>query len=136
LKEGLIPLAGDRNTLVYDFSFNGNQSQQYAFELVLSSAQKPQKVNSQPKSNVIAKNNTGFMVSPNPAKNYFDVNLSAYKNAGSVTLKLSDISGKTILQQKMNAGIQRVHLPFLQKGMYIVTITSGKESQNQKLVIE
>ncbi|HEX5150440.1 MAG TPA: T9SS type A sorting domain-containing protein [Parafilimonas sp.] len=130
------PVASDRNKLVYDFSFNGDASKQNAFELVLSFAKRTQKVSSQAKGDVIAKNNAGFMVSPNPAKNYFDVNLSAYKNAGSITLKLSDISGKTILRQKMNAGVQRVHLPSLQKGMYIVTIISGKQSQNQKLIIE
>ena len=130
------PLASDRHTLVYDFSFNGDQSKQNAFELIISFAKKPQQVTSDAKSSVIAKNNTGFMISPNPAKNYFDVNLSAYKNAGSITLRLSDISGKTVLQQKMNAGIQRVHLPSLQKGIYMVTITSGKQSQNQKLMIE
>jgi hypothetical protein len=45
-------------------------------------------------------------------------------------------TARAILQQKMNTGTQRVYLPSLQKGVYIVTITSGKEIQNQKLVIE
>ena len=104
--------------------------------MILSSAQAPQKINSQAKSGVTAKSNSGFTLSPNPARNYFNINLSAYKNAGSIMLKLTDISGKLILQQKLNATIQRVDLPSLQKGIYIVTIISGKQTQNQKLVIE
>jgi hypothetical protein len=136
IKRVFNPGAGNRNTLVYDFTFNANQSQQYAFELILSSASRPQRINSETTNDITATNNAGFMLSPNPAKNYFDINLSAYKNAGNITLKLSDITGKAVLQQKMNAGAQRVYLPSLQKGLYIVTVISGKEVQNQKLVIE
>ena len=40
------------------------------------------------------------------------------------------------MQHKMEAGMQRVDLPSIQKGIYIVTITSGKEIQTQKLVVE
>ncbi len=138
IQRTLNPLAGNRNSLVYDFTFNGsgNQPKQYAFELILSTAAKPQNIKSKTADNAITINKSSFILSPNPAKTYFNINLSAWKNAGDIVMKLSDISGKLIIQQKMNAGIQKVNLPALQKGVYIVSVSSGKEIQNQKLVIE
>jgi hypothetical protein len=135
IKSVLNPLASDAHKLVFDVTFNNGQSQQQ-FQMILSSGQVPQKINSQTKNEATGKSNSGFILSPNPARNYFNINLSAYKNAGSIMLKLTDMSGKLILQQKLNATIQRVDLPSLQKGIYIVTIISGKETHNQKLVIE
>jgi hypothetical protein len=130
------PFAGNSNTVVYDFSFknSGNQSEQYAFELILSSTVKPKDLSSKQAGNVVI-NKSSFVLSPNPAKNYFNINLSAWKTGGTIMLRLSDVSGKLIMQQKMYAGIQRVDLPVLQKGLYIVTITSGKETRAEKIVI-
>jgi len=128
------PLASDAQHLVYDLNFNRN-GKLYAYELILSTA-KPQSAGSKTAGNAVAANNRNFAISPNPAKNYFNINLSAYKNAGDIILKISDVSGKLIMQQRMNAGTQRVNISSLQKGMYIIAIVSGKEMQTQKLVVE
>lgn len=129
------PLASSGNSLVYDLSLNaGNRS--YAFEMILSNAPKTQPVVNNQQDNSIVANSNSFVISPNPAKSYFNVNLSGWKNTGNIILRLSDVSGKTILQHKMEATMQRIDLPSIQKGIYIVTITSGKEIKTQKLVVE
>ncbi len=129
------PLAGDGKNLVYDVTLT-NGGKQYAFELVLSADSKSKSISSAKTENAVTREQRNFVISPNPAKNYFNINLSSLKNAGDIKLKLSDISGKTIMQQKVIAGMQRVNLPSLQKGLYIVTLISGKEIRTQKLVVE
>lgn len=129
------PLAGDGNSLVYDLSLNTG-GRQYAFEMVLSTAPKAKAVNSNQADNIIVAGKSGFVISPNPARSYFNVDLSGWKSAGNIILRLSDVSGKTILQRRMGAGMQTVNLPSIQKGIYVVTITSGKEIQTQKIIIE
>lgn len=137
IQRSFNPLAGNRNSVVYDLTFNGGDpSQQYAFELILSTRELPQSVKNTGVDNAFATNKSSFMLSPNPAKTYFNINLSAWKNASNLVLKLSDITGKLMMQQKINEGTQRINLPALQKGVYLVTITSGKEIETQKLVIE
>lgn len=134
-KRTFNPLASNGKNIVYDISFNNNGNQ-YAFELVLSTISKPQSISSSSKENAIVPEQKSFTISPNPAKNYFNINLPSWKNAGNIVLKISDASGKIIMQQKADAGMQRVNLPSLQKGLYIVMITSGKEMHTQKLIIE
>lgn len=129
------PLAGNGNSLVYDLSLNSG-GRQYAFEMVLSTAPKVKAISSNQSDNIIMAGKNGFVISPNPAKSYFNIDLSGWKSTGNIMLRLSDVSGKTILQHRMVAGMQRVDLPSIQKGIYIVTITSGKEIQTQKIVIE
>jgi len=124
------PLASNGHQLVYDLTIKGKE-----FELILSPVTKPQNLASKTRDNIAA-NKSSFVISPNPAKSYLNINLAAYKNAGDITMKISDISGKPVLQQKINAGTQRVNISSLQKGIYIVAIISGKEVQTQKLAVE
>ena len=129
------PLASDGKNLVYDVTLT-NGGKQYTFEMVFTSVSKPKSMVSVPTENAVTTGQQSFAISPNPAKNYFNINLSSWKNAGDILLKLSDVSGNPIMQQKMVAGMQRVNLPSLQKGLYVVVVTSGKEIRTQKLVVE
>ena len=51
-------------------------------------------------------------------------------------MKLSDATGKLIMQQKVNAAMQRIELPALQKGLYVVTVISEEEMKiHYRLII-
>lgn len=79
---------------------------------------------------------TLITIFPNPAHNYLilKTNKQLTKNA---FLKISDITGKTVLQKNIAGGVeQRIEITNLQKGAYIVTLISGKETQNQKLLVQ
>ncbi|CAN5477719.1 hypothetical protein BH10BAC2_BH10BAC2_22700 [soil metagenome] len=123
-------------TSVYDFNYTSGQKQ-FSFSLVRKSILKPQKAKAASSSNSILQGNDKVLISPNPAKNYFTLDLSGYKTQGSVILKVNDLSGKQLMQQKVQAGsVQNISLPFVQKGMYIVTIIAGKNVHTQKLMIQ
>lgn len=77
-----------------------------------------------------------FAISPNPAKNYFNITINNTGSASS-TVRVSDIAGKIVLQKQVQGnGIKTIDLPALQKGIYIVTLISGKQINSQKLVVE
>ena len=128
------PLLSNAYNLVYDVIYNNGKGLKQ-FEVILSSGVKPKSISSNT-TNSAATVYKRFVISPNPAKTYFDIDLRNYKNANDITLKLADVSGRFIMQQKMEAGLQRINIASLQKGMYIVTITSGKQVQTQKLIVE
>ncbi|CAN5189617.1 hypothetical protein BH11BAC6_BH11BAC6_14530 [soil metagenome] len=123
-------------TSAYDFTYHSGQKQ-FAFQLVLKPIVKQQVSKSAVSSNIMQQSNSNILISPNPAKNYFTLNLTGYKTQGNVMLKLTDVSGKNIMQQRVQAGsVQNINLPHLQKGLYIVTIISGKNINTQKLMVE
>lgn len=128
-------LASNGNRLVYDLSLNAS-GRPYEWEMIFSAAPKTGAIINSRADDAVIQGNKTFVISPNPAKSYFNVNLSGWKNTGNIILRLSDVSGKTILQHKMEATMQRIDLPSIQKGIYIVTIKSGKEIKTQKLVVE
>jgi Secretion system C-terminal sorting domain len=121
---------------VYDFNYTSGQKQ-FAFSLVRKSMMKPRAAKAETGSNIVLQGKNKVLISPNPAKNYFALDLSSYKTQGSVILKLTDLSGKHIMQQKVQAGsVQNISLPYLQTGMYLVTIIAGKEIHTQKLMVQ
>jgi hypothetical protein len=128
------PFLSNAGRVVYDLIYNnGKESKQ--FELIIPAGVKSKSNSSNTTSNAVTASNH-FVISPNPAKTYFDIDLRNYKNADNLMLKLSDVSGRFIMQQKMHGGLQRINISSLQKGMYIVAITSGGQVQTQKLVVE
>jgi aminopeptidase N len=50
-------------------------------------------------------------------------------------LRMVDISGRTVLQVPLKAMDSQIDIKSLQKGMYIVEVTQGKESKREKIVI-
>ncbi len=78
-----------------------------------------------------------FTVSPNPARGYFIITPDTQLHGAAATLKLFDLSGKVVLTKMLQTtGAQKVVLPVLAKGMYMVTVTSENGVQNAKLVVE
>lgn len=79
-----------------------------------------------------------FTILPNPAKSYFTVDIKAVDGAEKSTVKLTDISGKTILQKNLqNAGLHKIDFNSnVKPGIYIVTISNNKSTVSQKLVVQ
>lgn len=119
-------------SLTYNISIrSGNGTDAYSYRMILSPQRNRSTSTASEEAVTVTKNS--FVISPNPAKNYFSANVSSKGNA---TLSMHDISGRLVLQKKMQQGLQKVDLPSLQKGIYVVTLTTGKEILKQKLVIE
>lgn len=122
------------DAMVYDVNVPGkNSSSGYSFKII-QTIKKTAAIANADASGAQQTSASSFVISPNPAKHYFNININSHNPS---TLTLHDLSGRLVLQQKMqSAGVQKVNLPSLQKGVYIVTVTTGREILKQKLVIE
>ncbi|MGF2413953.1 T9SS type A sorting domain-containing protein [Ferruginibacter sp.] len=83
---------------------------------------------------VVLKKTIEIKVWPNPFAEMVYVNMMV-QSAGNVTVKISDINGRTIItkQQKLSAGINQVIIPELSalpKGIYILNVVNGSEKEN------
>ncbi|MBK1896987.1 T9SS type A sorting domain-containing protein [Chryseobacterium paridis] len=82
--------------------------------------------------------NNDYKLVPNPAKSYVDIqtNLSS---RGSVSVRVFDMSGKTVLEKSENheSGRQNIRLNTenLPQGSYIVETKSNTQTNSQKLII-
>lgn len=75
-------------------------------------------------------NTLSFSVFPNPTTDYVTIQIQAIKG----TLRLMDLAGKTLYETKIsneNTSISLAHYP---TGVYVLTITSGKAHQVEKIV--
>lgn len=70
-------------------------------------------------------------VYPNPVVDSFNVNLSSKFNAENVSLTLTDLSGKTV---KTFGTADSYNVSDLPKGVYVLKITDGKNTEIKKIV--
>jgi len=70
-------------------------------------------------------------VYPNPVVDTFNVNLSSKFNAGNVTVTVTDMAGKTV---KTFGAAGSYNISELPKGVYVVKITDGKNTETKKIV--
>lgn len=80
--------------------------------------------------------NTRFSVYPNPATSFIKVQLSSNVN-GKVTLLVTDISGKVMKQQVVNASGNTINIATtgLTSGLYLVKLVYGGEQFVQKVMV-
>lgn len=69
-------------------------------------------------------------VYPNPVVDTFNVNLSS-KFASNVTVTVTDLAGRTV---KTFGAADSYNVSDLSKGVYVVTITDGKNTETKKIV--
>ena len=113
---------------------SGNRQLSFTLRRTLKAKSKPVRSLTQ-SNNVVADNKV--LIAPNPAKGYFTMNLSSYKAHGSVTLTITDLSGKKVVQKQLPAGsVQQVAIPNVAKGMYVVNVIAGQYVHTQKLIVE
>lgn len=78
--------------------------------------------------------NTQFVLYPNPAKNF--VNISVDKLIGESSITITDMYGKIIKTVTLTLGNNVLDLKNYSKGVYLVTMKSGKEISTKKLIVE
>ncbi|HPB24482.1 MAG TPA: T9SS type A sorting domain-containing protein [Bacteroidales bacterium] len=76
-------------------------------------------------------NGNSISLYPNPATDYIIANTS-----GTGLLEIVDITGKIVLRKNILKTSQTIDIRSLEKGMYIVKVTSEKNTFSEKLIIE
>jgi phosphatidylserine/phosphatidylglycerophosphate/cardiolipin synthase-like enzyme len=82
---------------------------------------------------------TQVITYPNPTKGIFNIAIQLTRKA-KVTIAIADLQGRNIAsnQEELQAGsnLKMLDLSFLQKGVYIVTVSTENYSSNVKMVVE
>ncbi len=79
----------------------------------------------------IASSQANSSIYPNPVKSTFQVKLSEDFNAIQTSLIITDLSGKKVKEFSVADSYNISELP---KGIYLLSITDGKKSENKKIV--
>lgn len=103
----------------------------------LEQADKDGKISYSKVVSIVIESNNKYVITPNPAKNFFTVSGNGNVQTGSATLLVRDLAGHTILQQRLsNTSSQTINISGLTKGMYIVRIIASGTVQTQKLLVQ
>lgn len=103
----------------------------------LEQADKDGKISYSKVVSIVVESNNKYVITPNPAKNFFTVSGNGNVQTGSATLLVRDLAGHTILQQRLsNTSSQTINISGLTKGMYIVRIIASGTVQTQKLLVQ
>lgn len=120
----VIDLNGNVNKLIFT-GFEGMSSGKIYFEKSLTS----------PASVSVINNDAQFMLYPNPASDFIQIDLSGDIKWESLTI--SDLSGKVIFSQESGLnGIISLSTDNLNSGVYLVTTKSVQNIAIQKLIIQ
>lgn len=85
------------------------------------------------KTLVLENNEQVVSVWPNPATNY--LNIANDKDINYTKVKIFNLTGKTMIENKLAAGVNKIPVSKLPVGTYIVKIETNKgESHTQKIV--
>lgn len=96
------------------------------------------------RTNYIVITNTGIhevdaneqvSIFPNPSKGIFDVSLNGTEDDQAV-IRIMDIHGKTILEQKALRNVETIDLSNVKNGIYILNVSGKQTSVTKKIVIE
>ena len=79
-------------------------------------------------------NNNTFTISPNPAQDFVNINISDV--TGSTVINIYDVSGKIIVTQSVIDESVVVNVSTLPKGIYIVEVKSNLVYLKEKLIIQ
>ncbi|MCX6208500.1 MAG: T9SS type A sorting domain-containing protein [Bacteroidetes bacterium] len=79
-------------------------------------------------------NSSNFIVYPNPAKNIINIKSNSIHTDGKIII--TDLIGKTVLQQTLSIDNNRIDVSSLAKGMYLINIVTSNTNQTQKIIVE
>ncbi len=84
---------------------------------------------------IISEDGAQIVIYPNPAHQFFFVdNLNLASNAYII---IKDLAGRNVLTKKISGtGKQQINVSSLSKGIYMVTIVLGNQTETKKLAIE
>lgn len=77
--------------------------------------------------------NTSFTIYPNPADNVLSLNLP--QNAQDGYVKITDVLGKVVFEQKINAS-KSISTETFKNGVYIVSFNANGQNYNKRFVVK
>ncbi len=83
--------------------------------------------------NTVAKDNR-IKVYPNPSNGVFEYNPELFGNL-PVDITVTDVSGKIVTELEQISG-RKIDVSYLEKGMYVLTVTNRQQIRKSKIVIE
>jgi hypothetical protein len=78
--------------------------------------------------------NNEFLIYPNPAKAYINLNIETLIGKGSIVV--TDLYGKVAKTQLLSMGTNTVNISNLSKGFYLVSIITSEGKTTKKLIVE
>jgi hypothetical protein len=82
-------------------------------------------------------NGMHISIYPNPAHSYFVIGNYESMDVSNASIVLRDITGRTLINQKFNNSIeQKINIPSLSKGLYVVSVVAPGYVHTQKLLVE
>ena len=90
---------------------------------------------------VLANNNANVVndqvsLFPNPAKGSFNVDMTAMNNSDAASVKIMNANGLIVKEFSTNNSTELVSTEDMNKGIYLVQITSGNKIATKKVVVE
>jgi hypothetical protein len=90
---------------------------------------------------VLANNNANVVndqvsLFPNPAKGSFSVDMNAMNNSEAATLKVMNANGVIVKEVSSTNPVETIFTEGMNKGIYMVQITSGNKIATKKIVVE
>ena len=85
-------------------------------------------------SDLIAGN--AVLIYPNPTKGVFSVEIKDYTNKLQVEFRVSDMSGRTVINRRANSGYQTFDISRFAAGIYLLQIRINGESVVWRIIKE
>lgn len=129
---GILPAGQYQVTIKHKGTLTGG-SQNYTLIVTGKKSDTAAKAASQTKA--LSEVSTGSLISvyPNPAKNELNVRLET-KGENSLTLSVFDASGKQVISQNAEDGVNKIDISRIPAGTYILTVDGGKEKLTEKFI--
>lgn len=71
-----------------------------------------------------------FTIYPNPVKNWLHIKLSNIR----AEIKLHDINGKLLLNQKLSSRTNAIDISNVESGVYLLTINTENSSETKRII--
>lgn len=132
---GAVPFRPGIGVKQYSFTDGNTQSAYYRIKTVDIDArfEYSKELLYRPFANV----SYGFSVYPNPGREQFQIMIPGAGNK-TIQIQLTDLMGRVVLSKtdRATGGQYRLLVPVSLKGIYLLQVTGGNASHQQKLVIE
>jgi len=76
-----------------------------------------------------------FTLGPNPAKDYVRIYINCFPR-NNPNLRISDLTGRIVHEQKISNSKEDLTMKDIPSGVYLVTLSDGKNSLTRKLIVE
>ncbi|WP_165764595.1 S8 family serine peptidase [Flavobacterium cyanobacteriorum] len=119
------PVAGQTYTITVSHKGNLTGLQPQAYSLIMSNVTDVLSVS----ENL----DTAFSIYPNPADEYINIRNSSSADVSNFKVTMFDLQGRVVKQ--LDTFAERVNVSELTAGVYLITLTNGKQSYTQKIII-